>query len=613
MQRWLLYLFSVLMLVLGQQASARADDYITSREFYEDKSNALTIQQVEQKDFTPYQDVLTGGFSEGTYWLKLRVRSDPQSLVLKIRPARTEELELFDPAESKHKPIIGAKYPWGAADIEALSYNFVLSPSAADRDVYLRVKSSRSYLVEAQAVPLEAYKRIDRKEQLLYGAYSAFTLMMAVWLLITWLMNRELVLGVFTIQQFMAVFHTLGHTGLARVLFDGHLEQTIVNNTFSLFVVIYPFTGFLANKLLLNEYGLKKPYRYIFNGLLLVSASVIVMHLAGDPLASRINNVAVLIAVAFFLISAVFGVNSANATLKSNALPIKLLRVFYAFNLMIWIVTLLPALGLTPWGGLALYGIYVYNLLSGLVFFFLLQYRAKSLLKLETEKASALKVEAEQERKQREEQSMLMAMLSHEIKTPLSILKLVMDEKVAGSDLEGHANRAVSNINFVVERCLQLGKLDAEAIQLNSKALDCHEFLTAQVAQLKAETRVQLSCSKDLDLRIDTELLRVVISNLLENALKYAPADLPVLLSASQTQRDGVNGVEISVSNEVGMMGAPDPDQVFKKYYRNTSATKVSGSGLGLFLVHELMGVLGGSVTYQLEDQCVRFVVWLPR
>lgn len=592
--------------------SVFADSNILSRSYYEDKTNTLDIQQIQDQRFTPYQDVLTGGFSEGTYWLKLLVRSNPQELVLKIKPARTEELELFDPAATTRKPIIGAKYPWGAADIEALSYNFTLSPSATDRYVYLRVKSSRSYIVEAQALPLEVYKRIDRKEQLLYGAYCAFTLMLAVWLLITWLMNRELVLGVFTIQQFMAVFHTLGHTGLARVLFDGHLDQLLVNDTFSLFVVIYPFTGFLANKLLLNEYGLKKHYRYIFNGLLLISASVIVLHLAGLPLASRINNVAVLTAVAFFLVSAVFGVNLANATLKSSALPIRLLRVFYAFNLLIWIVTILPALGLTPWGGLALYGIFVYNLLSGLVFFFLLQYRAKSLLKLETVRASELKVEAEQERKQREEQGMLLAMLTHEIKTPLSILKLVVDEKVAGSDLEGHANRAVRNIDFIVERCLQLGKLDAEAIQLHIKTVNCQAFLSELVRHLKADSRVRIKCDPGLLLRIDAELLRVVLSNLLENALKYAPAESPIALSALPVKHDDVQGLELSITNESGMMGAPDPDQVFKKYYRNMSATRISGSGLGLFLVKELVGILGGRVSYLPEHEHIKFTVWLP-
>jgi len=74
----------------------------------------------------------------------------------------------------------------------------------------------------------------------------------------------------------------------------------------------------------------------------------------------------------------------------------------------------------------------------------------------------------------------------------------------------------------------------------------------------------------------------------------------------------GVHGVRFDVSNSIGALGVPDADQVFKKYYRNTQATKVAGSGLGLFLVHELLGVMGGKVMYVSENDKVLFSVWIP-
>ena len=76
--------------------------------------------------------------------------------------------------------------------------------------------------------------------------------------------------------------------------------------------------------------------------------------------------------------------------------------------------------------------------------------------------------------------------------------------------------------------------------------------------------------------------------------------------------RDGVPGSRLAITNAVGMMGAPDPDRVFKKYYRNPSATRLSGSGLGLFLVHELIGVPGGSIECQPRDEQVTFTLWIP-
>ena len=246
------------------------------------------------------------------------------------------------------------------------------------------------------------------------------------------------------------------------------------------------------------------------------------------------------------------------------------------------------------------------------MFFILLSNRARWLLKHEVARTSTLQAEATQERQRREEQGMLMAMLSHEIKTPLSVLKLVMDEKVAGSDLEGHANRAVSNINFIVNRCLQLGKLDAKAIQLNPTSFSAKDFVLALLQDIQGASRVQTDIPDSLVLSADREILRLVLNNLIENALKYSDPVQAVQLNMLTHSEEVGRRVVIEVRNKVGHLGVPDPDQVFKKYYRNTQATKVTGSGLGLFLVHELVGVMGGEVSYTNENDEVIFRIWIP-
>ncbi len=59
-------------------------------------------------------------------------------------------------------------------------------------------------------------------------------------------------------------------------------------------------------------------------------------------------------------------------------------------------------------------------------------------------------------------------------------------------------------------------------------------------------------------------------------------------------------------------MDAPDEEQVFKKYYRNSSATKISGSGLGLYLAYELTRVLGGDLFYRRKENQAVFGLWVP-
>ena len=615
MKKLTIIFFIILSNFLGSQpgCAKNSDQYLLSQAYFEDKSNSLSISQIEQKEFIPYQEALTGGYKTGTFWLKLKIAASSQPLILKIRPVFIEEIELFDSALPQQKPLVGNKYPWKASEIEAVSYNFELAPRPAERDIYLRIKSVRSYLVNAEVMPLAQYQKSDRQELLVYAAYSTLTLLIALWLLISWILHRELVLGIFAAQQIFAFLHTSLHGGILKILFDDYFDPIRMNSFFSFLVVTYPLFGILANKYLLREYGLKRSFNSVFNLLLFFSSLIITLNfLSNQPLTFNLNSLLVFITILYFLIAALFGIDINHSTLKADALPINVLRIFYIFNLALWTIAIFPLQGWLPGGELALHSLHIYSMVSGLVFFFLLQYRAKALLKIESSRTTALKSEADHERQQREEQSMLMAMLSHEIKTPLSVLKLVVDEKVSGSDLEGHANRAVNNINFIIERCLQLGKIDAKSTQVHKKSFRLDDFINNLLYEFKTQSYTSLTCHETPIVHTDQDILRIIVSNILENAIKYSPKASQIYIETSTQDVNGAPGVEVQFINDVGSMGAPDPEHIFKKYYRNSSATKISGSGLGLYLVYELMQLIGGLVSYQFQQNKVIFKLWIP-
>jgi signal transduction histidine kinase len=614
MRRIWLFLVGVALLLAGQGVCARSnDDIILGQSFYEDKTNTLTYEQARSMVFTPYAGILTGGYSKGTYWIRLDLRANAQNMALKIRPLFTNEITLYDPASSRSPKTTGSAYPVKEADIQTNSLNFVLPPSTENRAVYLRIKSVSSYMVFAEAMPLTQFERSERTDNFIYTAYIMLNLILAVWMCVMWLMHRERVIGVFALQQLIALMHTFSRVGFLRSFFDHYMSDVLIVMISNGIVVVYPLVCIIANKLLLQEYGLKRVSRFIFNTTIAFSLVLITLNFSGrQQTALSTNALLVLFMMLWFWICALWGTDVSKAHEGKNGVQIKVLRVYYTFNLIVWIVALFPLIGILSTGSIALHSLLVYNITSSLFFFILLQYRARWLLKNEVSKASILAAEATQERQRREEQSMLMAMLSHEIKTPLSVLKLVMDQKVAGTDLEGHANRAVSNINFIVNRCLQLGKLDAKAIQLNPTKFLLKEFLVALLTDLQDASRVQVNVPNACYIRTDKEILRVVIGNLIENSLKYGDPDQPVVIQAFDTTKIGIYGIQINVRNAIGALGVPDADQVFKKYYRNTRATKVAGSGLGLFLVHELVSVMGGNVNYVSDNQEVTFSVWIP-
>ncbi|MCD6664740.1 MAG: ATP-binding protein, partial [Hydrogenophaga sp.] len=98
---------------------------------------------------------------------------------------------------------------------------------------------------------------------------------------------------------------------------------------------------------------------------------------------------------------------------------------------------------------------------------------------------------------------------------------------------------------------------------------------------------------------------------LLDNAIKYSPAGSVVELLVSPA-KTSLSRAAVSVRNEVGNTGKPDPDKVFSKYYRHRQAQRRTGSGLGLYLVHGLVTNLGGQLTYHDEGERVSFRADFP-
>lgn len=217
MRRFLfLLLFFSPILVFGQHMAhaQNSPSYILNQSFYSDKTNALSYADVHSLTFTPYQGLLTGGFSKGAYWIKLGVRANTQDLVLRVRPAYLNQITLYDPASPHGPKVSGSNFPIDDADVEAVSLNFLLPPSTTDREIYLRVKSLSSYLVYVEAMPLTDFKRLERTDNLIYTGYVVLTLILAVWLFITWMMNRERVIGAFALQQSFAFIHAFIKIGL---------------------------------------------------------------------------------------------------------------------------------------------------------------------------------------------------------------------------------------------------------------------------------------------------------------------------------------------------------------------------------------------------------------
>jgi signal transduction histidine kinase len=97
----------------------------------------------------------------------------------------------------------------------------------------------------------------------------------------------------------------------------------------------------------------------------------------------------------------------------------------------------------------------------------------------------------------------------------------------------------------------------------------------------------------------DYQYVRLILQNLLSNALKYSPADSMIELQIESTSVNNMACVSFRVLNAVGAAGMPDPAQVFSRYYRSEAARQHVGAGLGLWLAQAVARQLGSEVHFQ--------------
>lgn len=326
--------------------------------------------------------------------------------------------------------------------------------------------------------------------------------------------------------------------------------------------------------------------------------------------ALKLNMMEVLISPLLFLISVRLCSSTDVEGNDKPPLSRQLMTWFYVLLLGMLAVAALPGLGLVPGGEITLYIVQAHGLVTGLLVLLLLQYRARILHRRHSEAAIALQktlVEAEHEREMRREQETLFSMLAHELKTPLAIMELRIDNRAEGSE---ELRQAIREINRVVERCVQSNQLNEHNLTVMKGSEDLVRLTRDCMLICTEPSRIQLEAPDSVPVQTDRQLLAIIITNLIENASKYSASDSTIGVGIHVNMEKGV--VRLDVRNRPGTAGWPDPDRVFEKYYRSAHARRQTGTGLGLFIVMNLAKALDIEIHYSPDEHFVRFVLEIP-
>jgi signal transduction histidine kinase len=227
-----------------------------------------------------------------------------------------------------------------------------------------------------------------------------------------------------------------------------------------------------------------------------------------------------------------------------------------------------------------------------------------------------LAVKAEAERAQRVEQSNFVAMLAHELNSPLTVIGALADantRRAEPGNLPAAAASAIDEMRAVIDKCVQATRVEEAGLVLAHEECDVRALIHASSVHLASDRfHVDVRAETDTWVESDPAVLTTIVSNLLENALKYGAPGTPVDVVVHGASQGDVPGLAVRVTNPCGPAGAPDADRVFQKFYRGDGAGAFRGSGLGLFISSKLAAMLGGALSLETAQGAVTFALWVP-
>lgn len=196
---------------------------------------------------------------------------------------------------------------------------------------------------------------------------------------------------------------------------------------------------------------------------------------------------------------------------------------------------------------------------------------------------------------QQQQQNFMMA-ITHELKTPIAVTKLNLETlqkhhldearqmKILQMTLEETNRLNDLTNNILVSSQLEGGRYkgDKEELNLSDLVASSVEGFARRFPDRKWETDIE----EEIELNGDSLLLTILVNNLLENAMKYSPRQLPVLCRLRNTG----NRINLEILDQGTGIPDNEKEKIFDKFYRigNESTRTTKGTGLGLYLCRKI-------------------------
>jgi len=224
-----------------------------------------------------------------------------------------------------------------------------------------------------------------------------------------------------------------------------------------------------------------------------------------------------------------------------------------------------------------------------------------------------------------EEKIQLMSAFTHDVKTPLTVIKTGMQNLLDGiggtlntvhNKIANMCVKAADNATDFINQMLEIAKIKLNILGLNRELIDLNKIIEKEIKQIeilaqKNNQKISYEInSEDTRLWGDKKQLSRAVMNLLSNAVKYANINGKINIALSSDNKM----INMTVVNTGKGIPCDKLDKIFNKYQRLKSDSKVEGSGIGLSIVKDIIELHKGHITVKSEPNFeTEFTVSLPK
>jgi signal transduction histidine kinase len=194
---------------------------------------------------------------------------------------------------------------------------------------------------------------------------------------------------------------------------------------------------------------------------------------------------------------------------------------------------------------------------------------------------------------------------SHQLKTPIAVLRAGIDEILDKDGMSPDQRDRVADLlqqtrrlTSVAENLLLLSRADTGRLALRAASFELRKVLEgsledAHILGEKRSLEIEARLPETLPITGDRDMISLILQNLVENAVKYNRPGGKILVSAQKSGEE----VQVCVGNSGPGIPAERAPHIFKRFYRARGDEQIPGHGLGLSIARELARAHGGELT----------------